>query len=140
MDSNNRDLIKAAWKIAQEVKSIPPKAFLLYFKLKPSAQQMIPEFANIDLVDLASDPRFIKLSTTCVSGLSAYINSFDDPSQPPPVHVDYLKPLKPDDLKLFNKVLYSVMEEELGDSFVYEARQAWKNGLIACDSAFRKAQ
>ena len=124
--------------MAQQVENIPIKSFLLYFKLKPSAQKRIPELADIDLADLAGHPRLIQLSKTCISGLTAYIDNFDDPTQPPAVrHVDYLKSLRPDDLKLFNKVLYNIMEEELGDSFTYQARQAWKNGLIACDKSFR---
>lgn len=125
--------------MAKKDGNIAPKAFILFFKLKPDAQKLFPAFADVELADLPTNYQFLNQAYTCLSSLNIYIDNLGkNMGQCPYINSSYFKSLKPDDLKLFNKVLYNVMEEELGESFTTEARKTWKDGLIACDSAFRK--
>lgn len=141
MNKDALDLIKSTWKVAKKNGHLAPKAFLLYFKLKPSAQKLFPAFADVDVANLPTNYQFLNQVYTCLSGLNAYIETLGkNPANCPYLNSPYFKAMRPDDLKLFNKVLFDVMESVLGNSFTIEARKAWKDGIIACDSALRKVR
>jgi hemoglobin-like flavoprotein len=141
MKEEDRNLIKATWKVARKNGNIAPKAFIRYFKLKPETQKKFPAFADVDLADLPTNMHFLNQAFTCVSGLNAYIDNLGkNPKNCPYLTSPKLKAIKPDELQLFGQVMFNVMEEELGQSFSTGAKKAWKNGLTACDIAFRKSQ
>ena len=140
MKEGDRSLIQSTWNVAKKNGNIAPKAFIRYFKLKPEAQKKFAAFANVDLADLPTNSHFLNQAYTCLAGLNAYIaNLGKNPKQCPYLNSPVFKSVKPDELKLFGEVLYAVMGEELGKSFTSEARKAWKDGLTACDIAFRKS-
>ncbi len=113
---------------------------MLYFKLKPDAQKLFPAFSNVSRIDLPTDLNFLRQAYTCLAGLNAYIGNLGkNPKDCPYLNSPYLKTIIPDDLKLFNKVMFNVMEKELGEAFSSRARKVWKDSLIACDIAFRKS-
>lgn len=140
MNEKDRSLVKATWRIAKKNGNIAPKAFIRYFKVKPEAQKQFAAFANVDLADLPTNSHFLNQVYTCLAGLNAYIENLGkNPKQCPHLNSPAFKAVKPDELKLFGEVMFTVMEEELGQSFSSEARMAWKDGLTACDIAFRKS-
>ena len=108
--------------------------------MNPLAQKKFPIFADVDLADLPTNSHFLNQAYTCLAGLNAYIGNLGkSPKQCPYLNSPAFKSVKPDELKLFNEILFNVMEEELGQSFSSEAKQAWKSGLTACDAALRKS-
>ena len=140
MNEKDRSLVKATWRIAKKNGNIAPKAFIRYFKVKPEAQKQFAAFANVDLADLPTNSHFLNQVYTCLAGLNAYIENLGkNPKQCPHLNSPAFKAVKPDELKLFGEVMFTVMEEELGQSFSSEARKSWKDGLTACDIAFRKS-
>lgn len=140
MKEEDRALIKATWKVAKKNGNIAPKAFIRYFKLKPEAQKKFAAFADVDLADLPTNSHFLNQAYTCLAGLNAYIDNLGkNPKNCPYLNSPAFKDVKPDELKLFGEVMFNVMEEELGQSFSPEARKAWKDGLTACDVAFRRS-
>lgn len=140
MNARDRELVKSIWRIAKKNGNIAPKSFIRYFKLKPEAQQEFSAFAHVSLADLPSNLEFLNQAYTCLAGLNAYIDNLGkSPKHCPYLNSPAFKAVKPDDLKLFGEVMFSVMEEELGQSFTLEAKQAWKDSLTACNAAFRKS-
>ena len=140
MSENARNLIKTTWRVAKKNGNIAPKSFIRYFKLNPAAQKQFPLFADVDLADLPTNLNFLNQAYTCLAGLNAYVENLGkSPKGCPYLNSPAFKSVKPDELKLFGEVMFGVMEEELGQSFSAEAKQVWKDGLTACDAAFRKS-
>lgn len=139
MNGNVRTLIRDTWRVAKKNGNIAPKSFIRYFKLNPSAQKKFPIFADVAISDLPTNAHFLNQAYSCLAGLNAYVENLGKSPKPCPyLNSPAFKAIKPDELKLYLEVLYNVMEEELGDSFSSEAKQAWKSSLKACDVAFRK--
>ena len=140
MKEKDRSLVQSTWRIAKKNGNIAPKAFIRYFQLKPEAQKKFAAFANVALADLPTNSHFLNQAYTCLAGLNVYIENLGkNPKQCHHLNSPAFKAIKPDELKLFGEVMYMVMEEELGLSFSSEARKTWKDGLTACDIAFRKS-
>lgn len=139
INENDRNLIKATWKVAKKNGNIAPKAFIRLFKLKPEKQQLFPAFADVDLADLPTNNEFLNQAFTCLAGLNAYIETLgSNPKSCPYLNSERFQSVKGEDIQSFGAILTATMEEELGDAFSAEARTAWKGALNSCADALRK--
>ena len=139
ISETDRALIKSAWKVARKNGNIAPKAFIRYFRLRPEKQQAFPAFANVALADLPTNSHFLNQAYTCLAGLNTYIDYLGkSPKDCPHLNSKFFRSVPPADIQQFGEILFSVMEEELAQSFSADAKTAWKNAMKSCASAFGK--
>jgi hypothetical protein len=137
ISQKDRDLIKKTWDIAKKNGNIAPKAFIRFFQMKPEKQQLFPAFSNVPLGNLLSNSHFLNQAYTCVSSLNPYIGSLGKSVKDCPYLTgSKLNYLDPQDLKDFGLILFTVMEEELGNNFPAEARKLFRSAFSSCTSAF----
>jgi len=129
--------IQQTWDIAKRMPNIAPKIFIKYFKVKPQSQSLFPAFARVPLKDLPDNKDFLLQAYTCVTSLNRYIRNVGQETDPYLSEVEL--PFTADDLKTLNEIIFSVLEEELGNRFTQESRAAWQKAIRACDAAVRKS-
>ncbi|KZS17562.1 Hemoglobin [Daphnia magna] len=136
LSSSDRSIIRKTWDQAKRDGDVAPKVLFRFVKAHPEYQKKFSKFANVPQAEMMTNGNFLAQAYTILAGLNVVIQSLSSQE----LMAGQLNALggahqprgvTPAMFEEFGVILEQVLEEELGNTFSTEARQAWKNGITA---------
>ncbi|KAI9553207.1 hypothetical protein GHT06_021102 [Daphnia sinensis] len=132
LSENDITMLNNSWNILRKRSDFAPKVFVRYFKSKPEAQKLFPEFANVPLTDLPNNHDFLNAAYSCVASLDYILPhlKFAHPERCPAL-IELKNKYSNIDLKKFGPIWMAAMQEEMGNALTNEVRDVWKKAFVA---------
>uniref|UniRef100_A0A0P4Y328 Di-domain hemoglobin n=1 Tax=Daphnia magna TaxID=35525 RepID=A0A0P4Y328_9CRUS len=132
LSENDITTMNNSWSILRKRSDFAPKVFVRYFKAKPEAQKLFPEFASIPLTDLPNNHDFLNAAYSCVASLDYILPHLKIPHpERCPVLMELKNKYSNVDLKKFGPIWMTAMQEEMGNALTNEVRDVWKKAFVA---------
>jgi len=140
-------LLRDSWLTVRKNKNVFTEFILEHYRVHPKTQALLPELANIALADLPSNAYFVKLTQTyIVMGMQEIIDNLDNAGVltvlleclHPEWYVDYMSIDRQNKETL--RILFKVLDAEMGDHMSEATRAAWVKGMNYANSFLKMRQ